>query len=146
MFQNKVSTAGEGKALGIQLPRTGFGQALECLAGSPDPPRCALLQAPAGKGCCTSSELCRASPVRRELIKYSSLGWQKEEKRILILIFPPWCGVTLSVLRIPKPADPGDEGKWGWLVLHNVGGHFRAVGVSVAGDMATVGLDYRNTT
>lgn len=52
----------------------------------------------------------------------------------------------LRALQIPKPAGPVGEGKWVWLVHYNIGGHFRAVGMSVSGCMATVGLDCLNTT
>lgn len=52
----------------------------------------------------------------------------------------------LSALWIPKPAGTEDEGKWDWLVLYNIGGHFRAVGRSVSGGMATVSLDCLNAT
>lgn len=51
---------------------------------------------------------------------------------------------ALSGLWIPKPAGPDDEGKWDWLVLCNIGGHFRAVGISLSGGMAAVSLDCLN--
>ena len=47
---------------------------------------------------------------------------------------------------MPKPAGPEDEGKWDWLVLYNIDGHFRAVGMSVLGGMVPVSLDCLNTT
>lgn len=126
MFRNKVGAKGEGKS-GIRHPRTGFRQALESLAESPDAPRCVFSRLLLARAA--------APPESSAELSSSIVVWAGRRRDRASLSSPcsKWSLFPGAPSALPKAAGPEDEPKWDYHVLYNTGGHFRATGMSMLG-------------